>query len=225
MSNYENVRKKLIYIESFAKVTSPTLTGKLLYKYADQFYVQWESMKEFYPKSTLPWWYILRRESNMIFVTLGSQKFQFNRLLQKIDELVKEEAIKEEIFAQIGYSDYKPENYQYKDFLNRNEFSEIQSKADVVITHGGTGAIIGAVKKGKKVLAVPRLAKYGEHVDDHQIQLLQQFDGMEIIEACYELDDFEKALKKLHETEYRKYETNTKKIIDSIEDYLRSELK
>lgn len=43
--------KKLIYIESFAKVTSPTLTGKLLYKYADQFYVQWESMKEFYPKA------------------------------------------------------------------------------------------------------------------------------------------------------------------------------
>lgn len=100
----------------------------------------------------------------MIFVTLGSQKFQFNRLLQKIDELVKEEAIKEEIFAQIGYSDYKPENYQYKDFLNRNEFSEIQSKADVVITHGGTGAIIGAVKKEKKILAVPRLANVMNHV-------------------------------------------------------------
>ncbi len=44
-------RKKLIYIESFAKVTSPTETGKLLYKYADQFYVQWESMKRFYPKA------------------------------------------------------------------------------------------------------------------------------------------------------------------------------
>lgn len=42
-------RKKLIYIESFAKVTSPTQTGKLLYKYADKFYVQWESMKEVYP--------------------------------------------------------------------------------------------------------------------------------------------------------------------------------
>lgn len=43
--------KELIYIESFAKVTSPTETGKLLYKYADQFYVQWESMKEFYPRA------------------------------------------------------------------------------------------------------------------------------------------------------------------------------
>lgn len=44
-------RRKLIYIESFAKVTSPTESGKLLYKYADRFYVQWESMKQFYPKA------------------------------------------------------------------------------------------------------------------------------------------------------------------------------
>ncbi|MGO4961226.1 PssD/Cps14F family polysaccharide biosynthesis glycosyltransferase [Jeotgalibaca porci] len=43
--------KKLIYIESFAKVTSPTDTGKLLYRLADQFYVQWESMLEVYPNA------------------------------------------------------------------------------------------------------------------------------------------------------------------------------
>lgn len=44
-------RKKIIFIESFAKVTSPTLTGKLVYKFADQFYVQWEQMKEHYPEA------------------------------------------------------------------------------------------------------------------------------------------------------------------------------
>ena len=44
-------RKKIIYIESFAKVTSPTESGKLIYKIADRFYVQWESMKEFYPNA------------------------------------------------------------------------------------------------------------------------------------------------------------------------------
>lgn len=43
------MRKKLIFIESFAKVSSPTLSGKLLYKYADRFYVQWEEMLQFYP--------------------------------------------------------------------------------------------------------------------------------------------------------------------------------
>ena len=42
---------KVIYIESFAKIDSPNITGKIAYKFADQFYVQWESMKEFYPKA------------------------------------------------------------------------------------------------------------------------------------------------------------------------------
>ena len=54
----------------------------------------------------------------MIFVTLGSQKFQFNRLLQMVDNLNTEE----EIFAQTGYSDYKPKNYKFKDFLSRDEY-------------------------------------------------------------------------------------------------------
>lgn len=44
-------RKKLIYIESFAKISSPTLTGKLLYKYADRFYIQWKDLQKFYPKA------------------------------------------------------------------------------------------------------------------------------------------------------------------------------
>lgn len=156
----------------------------------------------------------------MIFVTLGSQKFQFNRLLQKVDNLVEQGAINEEVFAQIGYSDYTPKHYQYKQFLNREEFAEMEAKADTVITHGGTGAIIGAVKKGKKVIAVPRLAKYGEHVDNHQIQLIKQFDGMGIIEACYELDVLGEAYERSKKTEYTQYESNTSKIIDSIEDFI-----
>ena len=108
-----------------------------------------------------------------IFITLGSQKFQFNRLLKAVDELCEKGTLDaEDVFAQIGYSDYLPKNFNYKKFLDRDEFSKEMSKAEIVITHGGTGAIIGAVKKGKKVIAVPRRAKYGEHVDDHQLQFL-----------------------------------------------------
>lgn len=117
----------------------------------------------------------------MIFITLGSQKFQFNRLLKAVDELVAAGKIKDEVFAQIGYSDYKPTNYKYEQFLDREKFSQIMDKAEIVITHGGTGAIIGAVKKGKKVIAVPRLARYGEHVDDHQLQLVGQFKELNLI--------------------------------------------
>ena len=159
----------------------------------------------------------------MIFITLGSQKFQFNRLLKAVDEQVAEGKIEEEIFAQIGASDYKPKNFNYKDFLDRDEFADWQSKCDIVITHGGTGAIIGAVKKGKKVIAVPRRKKYGEHVDDHQIQLISQFKNLELICECRNCDDIWKAIEKVKKTKYKSYTSNTDRIIESIEEFIKGE--
>lgn len=156
----------------------------------------------------------------MIFVTLGSQKFQFNRLLEYIDRLVEDRIITDEIFAQIGYSDYKPKNYEYKEFLDREEFSQIMSKCDTVITHGGTGAIIGAVKKNKKVIAIPRLSKFEEHVDDHQIEIVNQFHDMGLILGVSNAEDLEKELSKIESLKLNSYESNTLKIIRSIEQFI-----
>lgn len=156
-----------------------------------------------------------------IFITLGSQKFQFNRLLKAVDELCERGTLDaEDVFAQIGYSNYIPQKYNYKTFLDRDEFSNEMEKADIVITHGGTGAIIGAVKRGKKVIAVPRLAKYGEHVDDHQLQLIKQFDDLNLICPCRDTKELETALDTVQRTKYNSYKSNTLNIISSIEDYL-----
>ena len=160
----------------------------------------------------------------MVFVTLGSQKFQFNRLLKAIDELCAKGEIGEAVFAQIGYSDYEPKKYTYKQFLNRQEFAEIMDKADIVITHGGTGAIIGAVKRGKKVIAVPRLAKYQEHVDDHQIQLLEQFSEMNLIQVCLECDGLGEALAEVRNKKFSRYTSKTEAIIGSIEEFIESNM-
>lgn len=156
----------------------------------------------------------------MIFITLGSQKFQFNRILKKIDELIEKDLIKEEVFAQIGYSDYRPINYKYKDFLDREKFSKLMKSSTLVITHGGTGAIITAVKAGKKVIAVPRLAQYGEHVDDHQLQLLKQFDSMNLICPCWEINDLKQLIDIVMKNTYNTYESNTQAIIDSLIDFI-----
>ena len=94
-------------------------------------------------------------------------------------------------------------------------------KANIVITHGGTGAIIGAVKKGKKVIAVPRRAKYGEHVDDHQLQLIKQFDDLNLICSCQDTGKLDVALKTVQLTKYNSYESNTVNIINSIENYIK----
>ena len=156
----------------------------------------------------------------MIFVTLGSQKFQFNRLLQSVDELIDKGVIKEEVFAQIGYSDYTPINYEYKDFLDRDEFSKQVEKCEILITHGGTGAIISAVKKGKKVIAVPRLAKYGEHVDDHQLQLIAQFKNQNLICGLNDCSELEAGLNFVKEHDFNSYESSTIRIIESIERFI-----
>ena len=156
----------------------------------------------------------------MIFVTLGSQKFQFDRLLKKVDELIDEGIIKDEVFAQIGASTYLPKKYKYSRFMDREEFSKHIEDASLVVTHGGTGVIIGAVKKGKKVIAVPRLAKYGEHVDDHQLQLLHQFDDLGIICYCKDVDELDKCYAEVQNKTYRPYVSNTSAIIDSIEEFL-----
>jgi UDP-N-acetylglucosamine transferase subunit ALG13 len=156
----------------------------------------------------------------MIFITLGSQKFQFNRLLKAIDDLIESGIVTDEVFAQSGYSDYKPQNYQFKQFLDRDEFAECEARADIVITHGGTGAIIGAVKKGKKVIAVPRLAKYGEHVDNHQLQLITQFKNQNLICGLDDCRELEEALRYVKNHEFDCYQSNTQSIIESIERFI-----
>lgn len=157
----------------------------------------------------------------MIFVILGSQKFQFNRLLKEIDELVEAGVIKETVFAQIGYSDYKPTNFNYKEFLDREGFLEMMDQCDKVITHGGTGAIIGAVKKGKKVIAVPRMAQFEEHVDNHQVQIVNQFEELGIILGCNDTEELPQKVSQIEKMNFKSYQTNTINILDSIENFIK----
>lgn len=155
-----------------------------------------------------------------VFVVLGTQKFQFNRLLRALDELCETKKLVGDVFAQIGYSDYKPKHFDYMDFMKREEFAKEIEKADIVITHGGTGAIVNALKNKKKVVAIPRLAQYNEHVDDHQCQIVEQFHDLNLICACSDTTDLEEALHIVQNTDYATYESNTKQIIASIDEFM-----
>jgi len=141
----------------------------------------------------------------LIFIILGSQKFQFNRLLKEVDMLIEEGVIEEEVFAQIGYSDYIPKNYNYEKFVDRENFNSIIDKSNIVITHGGTGAIVNSVKKKKKVIGVPRLAKYGE---------------ANLIYGINQCAELKKALEEIKVKEFTEYKSNTENIIACIEDFI-----
>ncbi|MCR5573159.1 MAG: glycosyl transferase, partial [Candidatus Saccharibacteria bacterium] len=86
----------------------------------------------------------------MIFVCVGSREYQFDRLLKELDHLVENGTIKERVIAQIANSSYIPINYEYVRFLDKAVFEKYQNEADLIISHGGTGALIGALKKRKQ---------------------------------------------------------------------------
>lgn len=157
----------------------------------------------------------------MIFITTGSRSFQFNRLLKVVDKAIENGTITDEVFAQAGLSNYKTKHYKSVKFLNHEEFNEQMQNCDIVLTHGGTGVIVNAVKMGKRVIAVPRLAKYQEAVDDHQIQLIQAFEKLGMVSACYDCSKIDKVIEETKGKKVKPYTSNTKTIIDSIDAMIR----
>ena len=113
-----------------------------------------------------------------IFGTTGSRSFQFDRMVRALDEADFSSVVSDdvEVHVQIGSSTYIPKNVEWIRFLSRDEFLDQIKCADIVVTHGGTGAIVSAISSGKKVVAVPRLASFSEAVDDHQVELVKQFE-------------------------------------------------
>lgn len=156
----------------------------------------------------------------MIFVTLGTQKFQLNRLLKKLDELYEKKELKEKIFAQIGHSDYVPRNYDYVDFLDREIFLKKIQQSSLVITHSGVGSIIAAINENKPVIVVPRLREYNEHVDDHQCEIAEAFSKKNYVLCCKDLDDLEEMIVRAKNHTFDKYVSSTDKILNIVENAL-----
>lgn len=156
----------------------------------------------------------------MIFVVLGTQKFQLNRLLQKLDEYVEQGLLTDEIYAQIGNSTYKPRHYAYKDFMDKKEFDATIARADLVIAHSGVGTIITAIHAKKPVVVFPRLAKYKEHVDDHQLDIARAFEMKKYVLCCYENDDLLEKINKCKDFQFDEYVSQQKQIIGIIKNFL-----
>ena len=91
----------------------------------------------------------------MILVTLGTQDKDFSRLLKAVDKQIENGTIKEKVIVQAGSTEYKSKNMKIFDLISGDEFEKLLSKASLVITHGGVGTILTALKNNKKVLAKP----------------------------------------------------------------------
>lgn len=155
----------------------------------------------------------------MVLVTVGTQKQSFDRLFELIRN--SKELKKEELIVQRGYTKCNnSKRIKAFDFIPLEEMEEYISKADIIISHGGVGTIFSAIKKGIKVIAIPRLEKYGEHINDHQIEICEALEKEGYILYYKDgIDDLDDLIIKARNKTFEKYDSDNKYI-----DILRKEI-
>lgn len=156
----------------------------------------------------------------MIFVTLGTQDKKFERLLVAIDKEIEKGNIKEKVIVQAGFTNYKSDKMEIYDLLDKDAFDKYIKECDLLITHGGVGSILMGLKNNKKVIACPRLFKYNEHINDHQVQIIENFSKSGYLLSYNDGEDLSTVLKKVKTFKPKKFISNNDKIIEIIKDYI-----
>lgn len=162
----------------------------------------------------------------MILVTLGTQDKKFYRLLDAIQKAIDDGIINDKVIVQAGYSsDYKSDDMEIFNLVSINKFKKLISECDILITHGGVGSIITGLKENKKIIAVPRLKKYKEHTNDHQIQIVDNFASEGYIVKLDDGEDLSYIIECINDftpKEYKSNHTDFIKMVDvEIEKYLK----
>lgn len=156
----------------------------------------------------------------MIFVTVGTQPQPFKRLFDKLDSLVESGIITEEVIAQVGSNAVKCRKIKSFDYLPLEEMYSYIQKARLIISHGGTGSIITALKMRKKVIGVPRLAKYGEHINDHQTDLIRILSKERLIIPLWDIDMMGQVITESESFSPAPFKSEREELINDIRNFI-----
>ena len=153
----------------------------------------------------------------MILVTLGTQDKPFSRLIEAVEKQIELGNIKDEVIVQSGCTKYESDKMKIIDYIPIKEFGDLLKKADFIITHAGVGSIIEGLKNNKKVIVVARKKEYGEHVNNHQEQILENFGEKGYIIPVYNLEDLNKGLEKVERFKPKEFKGNNTIFLDKLE--------
>ena len=157
----------------------------------------------------------------MIFVAVGTHDQGFERLVRKIDDLVEEKKIRDNVIIQTGYTEYKPKVCKWFKFASPQEFEKICKKSSLIITHAGVGSIMTCLKFSKSIIVVPRLKKFNEHRDDHQLQITKELEKQGKILAVYDISKLESTISKARTWKPKK-SSKENKFLSLVDNYLKS---
>lgn len=149
-----------------------------------------------------------------IFVTVGTQKQKFDRLIKYVSDNID---LSNTTF-QLGSSKCEKDCNSFKYI---NDFDQYIMQSDLIITHGGVGTIMKALELNKKVIAVNRLKKYNEHVNDHQEQFCMQMNQEGYIMWAKDEEEFIKCFNKINDFIPKKYISNNIFFNEKLNDLIK----
>jgi len=128
----------------------------------------------------------------LIFASFGTHEQPFDRALDLMTPLAEAE----EVLVQHGHTAPRPgmHGFRWREFLSYEEVLALMQESSSVVCHAGVGTIMTALGLAKTPVVIPRLRRFGEHVDDHQLQIAAEFERRGLIVACMEGDDLSSAL-------------------------------
>lgn len=155
----------------------------------------------------------------MIFVTLGTQDKSFTRLLDAIENNIKEGNITDKVIVQAGSTKYRSKYMEIHKMMSKKKFEQYMRECDILITHGGVGTILDALKLNKKIIAVPRRKEFKEHENNHQLQIIEKFSEEGYL-LYAEPDTIKNEFLRLKDFNPKSYKGNNTKIINLLKKYI-----
>lgn len=164
---------------------------------------------------------IQRRFILMIFVSVGANPHPFNRLVKKVDDMVGSGELKEEVVLQTGATKYAPKYIsRVKPFWGPSEYEEILKNCSVIISHAGLGNAMLARDYGKPLILVPRLKEYGEHIDNHQVQIAQYLESNGMCQVVKDVNKLAEAIRRAHAKGANFKEKKKSDLVNDIKNYV-----
>ena len=157
----------------------------------------------------------------MIFLTVGS-RYGFDRLVRAVDDMVDRGDITDEVTAQIGYGSYVPRHMQFERLMEGTRYDARMRDADMLIGHAGSGTITLAVRNCKPLLVLPRLKRYHEHVNDHQVATARKFEELHHVLAADDAADLPRRFAELSSFVPARRVARTDELAGRIGEFLRS---
>lgn len=174
----------LVVIETMARVTRWSLTGRILAPVAQVAIVQWPELRRSNPTAVLARPALLEHDppgdaaaGAGTFASVGTRPEPFDRLLAMVDRAVAADVLPRPVFAQSGTSTYRPATYSTVAWQRPGEVEAAIAGARYVVCHGGSGLIAAAIAAGRRPLVLARRKDRGEHRTEHQQQIVDRLAG------------------------------------------------